>query len=145
MLTLYILLLLMLVCALGLLAVPFVRNKKFLSKSFVALICVTSFTAVGLYWHSSDNVAMQQWLTQGKQHYDLMVELKELGGIDGMIQRINLKLQANPDDAQGWFILGKLYLFKQDAVAAKAAFTKAHTLKPDDQQIDAYYQFIIKQ
>jgi cytochrome c-type biogenesis protein CcmH/NrfG len=145
MMILYSLLILMLMIALSLLAVPFFSEKKQLSKSFFAIACFVIATSLTLYYFSINQQALNQWLTHGKQHYQLMETVSKLGGVDGLIERVKKKLQDNPEDAQGWVILGKLYLSKQNITAAKDAFSKAHDLKPQDEQIQRLYEMTREQ
>jgi len=138
MITLYALLLLMLISALALLAIPFFKNKMLTSYLvFCILFAGFSFT---LYFHFGQNPGLKQWLTQGKQHYQLQEEFIKLGGTDAVIERIQNKLKTNPNDAEGWFILGKLYLSKQDKKKALHALTKAHHLQPENEVITRYYE-----
>jgi|GEM_PF-4934929 len=114
---LYLLLILMLVAALSLLAIPFLKNKALSSKNFLAGALFILLAATGLYALTSDQPALHQWLTKGKQHYQLLIEYNELGGIDGIIERVKKKLAANPNDKQGRQILDKLYEMKGDKTA----------------------------
>lgn len=138
MFTLYCLIMLMLFTALALIAVPFIKNRSW--KKFLLAATLTSIFALSLYQFSGDKSALHLWFANGKQHYQLMETFEQLGGIDGAIARIESRLENNPTDAQGWFILGKLYLSKQDNTKAKSAFDKAHALKPDDLQISRYFE-----
>ncbi|MDR3478285.1 MAG: hypothetical protein P4M14_09675 [Gammaproteobacteria bacterium] len=123
-----------------LIVVPFMANKAICTKSFIIVILLNGFFAMGLYRLSGDKQALNQWLIKGKAHYQLQETVNQLGGIKGMISHVKRKLQADPLDAQGWFILGKLYLSEQEVQAAQAAFRKAHELRPQDEKINYYYQ-----
>jgi cytochrome c-type biogenesis protein CcmH/NrfG len=142
MILLYISLILMLSVSLCLISMPFIKNKKRLSSGFYLTASLTILLALSLYYFSSNFRVLQFWITQGQSHYQLLEKLDQLGGVEGVITRITEKLKIHPDDAQGWFILGKLYLSKQDKTAAKAAFAKAHALRPNDPEIDRYYQML---
>lgn len=140
MILLYVLFGLLLLSALGVLAIPFIRSThSVLSKDFIAISIITILFSVVLYQSFGQTSAVRLWFTEGKNHYNLMIELQQLGGIEGIITRLQDKLSANPNDAKGWFILGKLYYSKHDYEAARAAFAKAHELKPDDAEINRYY------
>ncbi len=132
---LYSLQILMLLSALAMLALPLViarnGNKFILARNFLIFSLSISVCAFALYHFSGNHSALQQWFTYGKQHYQLQVQFNQLGGIDGIIERIEKKLAANPHDAQGWAILGKLYTAKHDDVKAKAAFEKARRLQAE--------------
>lgn len=132
---------LMLIGAISLLAIPFIKNRQKNSFSYFFIISLLMIVLSSLFYkNSGDQTALNQWLTQDKQHYELLVKFNELGGIDGIIARIQKKLAINPEDAQGWFILGKLYLAKKNNTAAAAAFKKAHALSPQHAEILHYYQ-----
>jgi len=140
MFVLYVTLLIMMVASLGIIAVPYVLNKANFGRGFIWVSVLFTLFAMGLYYLSGDKHALSQWITKGKAHYQLVETFNQLGGIEGMIARIKLKLKASPEDAEGWLILGKLYLAKADRLEAKAAFSKAHELKPQDEQINNYYK-----
>lgn len=138
MMLLYSLLFLMLFIAIVLLAVPLLKNKNYSWKSFTVVSVAVVLFSVGLYSLTDNHTALEEWLLHGKEHYQLLVQYQELGGLDGIIKRVNAKVKANPNDAEGWYILGKLYLMKQNFPAAKKALEKAHQLKPNDGQIEYF-------
>jgi cytochrome c-type biogenesis protein CcmH/NrfG len=125
--TLYSILILMLALALSLLAIPFIKNRaNFPLYSLIIFFSIIfTFTC---YQLSGNHPALNQWLSKGQEHYQLQTDIEKLGGIDGIITRIQQKLANNPDDAKGWLILGKLYQDKHDYTAAKKAFQKANQL-----------------
>jgi cytochrome c-type biogenesis protein CcmH/NrfG len=132
MLTLYILMGMMLACAIGLLSVPFVIQKNLVSVRFVSLIVVVTLLSLSLYQLSGNKVAVAKWLTTGRQHFLLLNQFDQLGGVEGAISKIEEKLKDTPSDAQGWFILGKLYLAKKEEEKGARAINKAHELAPDE-------------
>jgi len=128
MLILYGLLACMLIAALILLAIPFVKYQEAI-KSYCVIASFTIVFTATLYFTIGKPNGLEDWLTQGQNHYRLLVEMNRLGGIDGIIHRIQIKLHENPNDIQGWIILGKMYLMKQDPQKAEEAFSKANELK----------------
>ncbi len=56
-----------------------------------------------------------------------------------MVARLEKRLEEQPDDAAGWFKLGRAYavLGRQDA--ANSAYARAYKLTPDDPQVVAEY------
>ncbi len=136
---LYSLLVLMLMTGIGLLSIPFITTQTVSSKYFLFSTLFVTLFSLGLYQWSSNQPALKQWLTQGKAHYQLQQEINQLGGFAGMIHRIKTKLANNPDDAEGWFILGKLYFADQDYDEAKKALGKAYQLRPNDPKIKYFY------
>ncbi len=114
------------IIALTLLAIPFFMNKTSLfSKAYLLLALFTITFPLVFYFAWGQIKPLHHWLTRGKNHYDLQVEVDRLGGINGMIARIEGKLKENPEDRKGWSILGKLYLVVGEEVKAEEAFKKA--------------------
>lgn len=120
------LLLLMMVAMMCLNVVPFMTYKAIRTNSFIVFTLLTLLTTMRLHWLSGDKRELNQWLTKGKSHCQRLATANQLGGINGMISRIHPELKANPNDAQGWLILGKLYLAEQNVQAAEVAIQKAH-------------------
>lgn len=131
MIILYGLILMMLIGALGLLAVPFIHTKMLCSRSYLLLALFTIALTLGIYQISGDKTALRAWFTQGQAHYQLLTQFDALGGIDGMIKHIEAKLKDNPNDAQGWLILAKLYAAKHEDAAAKRAYQRAEKLQSE--------------
>ena len=139
MMPLYLLLIVMLIVALGFVAIPFLKNRAL----FPVLFLMTFFS-LGIYSLSTNHSALTLWLTQGKRHYQLQEQFNQLGGVEGAIATIQKKLAEDPTDAEGWFILGKLSLANQNKTQAFIALKKARDLKPTDQEILKYYNVVIK-
>lgn len=119
----------MLITALAILALPLIKQKQFKSMSYtVVAIFITIFSLV-IYYYSGNKAALQEWLTSGKSHYQLQMQVMQLGGIDAIIERIRQRLSKNPDDLKGWILLNKLYLGKHDYTKAGQAMDKVHELE----------------
>src|SRR5580698_6057419 len=111
---LYSLIFLMLLSAILLLSIPFILTQNLLSQSFLFSSFFIIIVSLSLFFSTENYDGLKYWLTIGEAHYRLQQEIKNLGGLSGMIKQIKLKLAADPNDAEGWFILGKLYLANQD-------------------------------
>jgi cytochrome c-type biogenesis protein CcmH/NrfG len=138
---LYSALFVMLLLAAVIVAMPFALHKKFFSREFFVVLLSMICLPVMLYYFSTPRAALKQWFAHGREHYELLVQFKELGGVAGTIARVKQKLAANPQDAQGWLILGKLYLAGKNYPEAKLALEQARQLAPQDEQINTYYNF----
>lgn len=136
---LYLLLTLMFLCAIALLSIVYFRNPISFSRSnFLTLILFVALFSFSIYRLGSHHHHLKKWLVYGKRQYDFLIEYERLGGINGMIMRIQHKLEDNPTDLQAWVILGKLYIAKTDYPAAKEAFDQAHKLQPRNSEINHY-------
>ena len=131
----------MLIAALGLVALPFVQSQQgLLSRNFIGVSLLLVLLAASLNEYSSDHKGLSAWLAGGKQHYQLLETFTELGGVDGAITSIQQKLKLNQNDTNGWVILGKLYLSKNNVIAAHDAFAKAHNLAPQNGEIAEFFE-----
>ena len=144
MFTLYCLLILMMIAALAMLLIPFLRNHSLKFKNYFFLAISVVIAAFLLYAYSGNKSALVFWFNQGKEHYQLQEKFDALGGVDGIITKIEAKLENNPRDAQGWFILGKLYFAKHEYKTALTALTNAHELEPQDKEISMYYDRVVE-
>jgi len=131
---------LMLLIAILLLFIPKLIHKNLATRYFIFTSFFLVICSLSLYFFTSRPAGLRYWLTEGQSHYQLQQQIKSLGGLTGMIQRIKIKLQENPNDAKGWFILGKLYLANQQHEQAKKAFEKSLTLNPNDPTIKQFYE-----
>src|SRR6478672_5768912 len=98
----------MLTLALALLCFGYDKNLK---KFSLLIFCFMS-VAIFIFFITSDWQGLRWWQTQGKAHYQLLQQVENLGGIDGMIAQVEKRVVETPDNAEGWLILGKLYLAK---------------------------------
>lgn len=128
MLILYLSLCCMLLLALGILAMPAIITPFYPSKNIVFVSCVITVIATSLYFLTSRPNELKTWLTSGMQHYQLQVQVQELGGLENIIHHIENKLATNPNDAKGWMILGKLYLSQHEDAKAEQAFARAKAI-----------------
>jgi cytochrome c-type biogenesis protein CcmH len=55
--------------------------------------------------------------------------------LDQMVQRLNARLQARPDDLEGWFMLARSHQVLEQWEPAAAAYRRALALAPDDAQL----------
>lgn len=125
--------------AIALLSIVYLKNaKSFTFAHFFGITLLIGFFSFGIYYIGSRPQHLQQWLKYGKKQYEFLIQYERLGGINGMINRIQHKLDENPSDLEAWIILGKLYIAKTDYMAAKDAFTHAHTLEPHNSEVNHY-------
>ena len=63
--------------------------------------------------------------------------------IEAMVARLAERLEAAPDDARGWLMLGRSYAALERFKEASAAYAKAVTLVPNDAQLLADYADVL--
>src|SRR5579872_4412854 len=99
---LYLCLSFLLLTAWGLLALPLMSTgSSVLTKKFLALVISLTLFSTSLYYFSGNARPLSFWLAKGKQHYQLLQQLQQLGGLDTVIARIQEKLKSDPTDAKG--------------------------------------------
>ncbi len=133
---------LMLVFAISLLAIPYVKTQTLFSRGFLFAAIFILVFAFGLFF-AGNHTGLKEWLARGKEHYQLQNQMNQLGGFAGIVARIKEKLAQNPNDAKGWFILGKLYLANENYADAIDALGKARKLQPDDLEIKRFYDLAV--
>lgn len=128
-------LLLLLSVALGLILYPLRQSRR----CWLLLVpLVVAFSAVG-YWYWGGWQALRDYQQQQKKQHDAQVLLRAMNGPEGIIKALQTKLQQVPDSAQGWFLLGRLYVSQQQWLKACTAFEKAHRLQPDNDHTTVQY------
>lgn len=70
---------------------------------------------------------------------DRQTQSSGMHSVTEMVARLAARLQQEPDDAEGWMMLGRSYLVLQKADEAAVAFARAHALLGDQAQLLADY------
>jgi len=58
-----------------------------------------------------------------------------MGGEQGVVAKLKQRLQSQPNDAKGWYYLGRIYFSQNNFSAAASAFNRANQLQPDDESL----------
>jgi hypothetical protein len=51
---------------------------------------------------------LAHWLKQGKAHYQLLEKIQQLGGLEKIIDKIELHIKTHPEEKEGQKLLEKL-------------------------------------
>ena len=62
-----------------------------------------------------------------------------LPAVEDMLDRLSARLADNPDDLDGWLLLGRSQITLRQFRAAEAAYARAHALQPDDPTVLTAY------
>ncbi len=118
---------------------------KFKNNSvFMYVICVLFvLIAIGAYFLWGNPGSVEQQLQQQKTNQAAQAMLAELKTPQQVIAKLQAAVQTNPNDPQGWFLLGRLYMGMQEYNQAQAAFAKANALKPNDVDIMLNYAQVL--
>ncbi len=108
--------------------------------SFFFLIIALPTAAVVAYHYLGGAALIQELIHQQQQAQQVQVKIAELGNSPAaVIKALNANLQENPNDAQGWYLLGKLYLDQQDYANAVTSLVKANALEANKTEIMTTY------
>jgi len=119
----------MLLFAFCLLFLPiFSTGTRSYSNCFIFFTTIIfSIFSFSLYLFFNNRIILAQWINHGQQHYQLLVDYNQLGGIDGIIAKIKQRLAQNPSDQQGRIILEKLYRLKSpSSLRGREAFGRGN-------------------
>jgi cytochrome c-type biogenesis protein CcmH len=100
--------------------------------AFVLLVAIP-LASYGLYRHlGAPAVLDAQPALQGKSH-----------DVDAMLAALEKRLKDKPDDAEGWYVLGRSYLELQRLADAEAALERAVKLAPKEARMLAQYAEVV--
>lgn len=105
----------------------------------ILLVIILPFFAIGYYLYQG---SWQQWASY-KQDQQLAAQAQKLraqmGTPQHIIDELKQHLQQNPQSAQGWYLLGRLYVNQQQFNEANTAFATAYALQPKNPDIILQY------
>ncbi len=123
----------MVAVALAFVVAPALRDQSARAGRRWTLLGVTGAlpaATLGLYLYlGAPGILEEQALTQAQARYDA----------DGMVKALEGKLQSAPNDAEGWYALGRAYIAFERYADAEEALGKAATQAPKSAKILAQY------
>ncbi|MBL4647496.1 MAG: c-type cytochrome biogenesis protein CcmI [Gammaproteobacteria bacterium] len=93
------------------------------------------------YWGSAGQLA--SYYQQQHNNSAAQKLLQHLKTPQHVIQRLRAVVKQHPDDSQGWYLLGKLYLGVNQVLPARQALAKANQLKPNTTKIMLAYAQVL--
>lgn len=103
----------------------------------IALIVILG-SIIG-YWQWGAWKALTHYYHQKNVEKQAQLVLKTVNGPSELIDKLKQHLNAHPNAARGWFLLGRLYASQGDWALSFQAFTQAHQLKPDNEKFAVNY------
>lgn len=96
--------------------------------------------AAVMYWQLGQPQMIELLAQQSNQPTEVkQLESATNMSIDEMIDRVKAKLRANPEDADGWFILGRTYMTLQRYEEASVAYARTYELVGDEPAVMLAY------
>ena len=100
----------------------------------VALTLLLPLCAAGLYWQ----FGTPEGLTQAAANHSAAGKVTQQD-VEAMVSKLAARLEQNPDDAKGWAMLGRSYLYMRRPADAVAAYERAVSLEKNDADLLADY------
>ncbi|WP_133130811.1 tetratricopeptide repeat protein [Legionella yabuuchiae] len=100
----------------------------------VLILLITS-----AYWQWGGWVDWQAYLTEQNKQQQVQEVLKSIKSPQELILKLKARVDNNPNDPRGWYLLGRLYTTQESWVEANQAFKRAYALNPDDIPITINY------
>jgi len=121
---------LMTLTAWGFAGISFYKNSAALNHWGRAALVIFPVLAMGLYLLFGGSRQLQQFWDWQHQNAQVQQEMAKLHSPQQLIDRLRDHLKQDPNSAQGWYLLGKLYLDERRYADAESALTQAHQLNP---------------
>lgn len=120
-------LILMILLAMAVILLTYILRKQ--SKTQIgAVVVVFALSSVGFYLYWGDSQSLAQWY-QAQQRAELIKDfVAKYRSVDEIIALMQQRLKEHPEDAKGWYLLGRLYRSQGNLKAAEEAFAKAKEL-----------------
>ena len=102
----------------------------------LAIICALLLMLFGYcaYHHLGAYEALAKFFSAQKDSAQMDAQVQAMGGEEAVFEKLKARLKAHPEEAQGWYLLGRIDMSKDKVHDAFDAFKKASALEP--QQID---------
>ena len=105
----------------------------------ILLAVLLPLAAIMLYFHwGASNKVVQAFEIQ-KRTQEIKIQIARMGSPDKIIQELKMRVEANPKDARGWYLLGRLYFSAGQFQPAINAYKTANQLKPNTAEIMTSY------
>lgn len=95
--------------------------------------------AFGGYRYWGYSAEWLDWQTQQQKTAEVRAFFSQMNSPATLLAHIEQRLAQEPENAEGWRLLGRLQLANQQAAAAVESLAKAYALAPEDTQIQLQY------
>tara|TARA_R110000868_G_scaffold144960_5_gene364566 strand:- start:2242 stop:3093 length:852 start_codon:yes stop_codon:yes gene_type:complete len=106
---------------------------------FISLCVLIPIIALVFYFSFGSSSELPTYFHAQQQQQQATQMLKQLKTPQAIIAKMQQAIQQHPNDAKGWYLLGRLYFDSNDMKQAEAAFAKANQLKSDQPDIMLMY------
>ena len=107
------------------------------------LLAAVPSAAILLYLQLGNPMALWRSGDMGPMAKDGMGHEMSNAQVEGLVNQLAQRLRAQPDDAEGWYMLGRSYAALERPADAAAAYAKAVELVPDEAMLRADYADVL--
>ncbi len=118
---------------------PLMFKKYRCLKTAIFISLVLPIFSLLVYKAIGDDSRLFEYLKERKQSSEVAKVLSQFKSPLEVIDQLKIRLEAHPDSAKGWYLLGRLYLDQQYYQKANLALKKANQLSPNDPVIMTAY------
>lgn len=136
---LWIFIVVMMLAVAAIILVPLWRSSQLPWFSTVFVLLAVPLISIPLYLHWGDSKDLSTWVVAQQHQQDIKKFMTQFKNPQQVIDRLKLRLAQQPDSAQGWYLLGRIYFTSGKIELATDAFSKANRLKPNDSTIMLQY------
>lgn len=121
-----------LLCSVWLFGSAFKLSKK--TPVIIALLLIPMLSSI-LYWRWGDSVQVASAMSAKAEIKKVDAEVRKLGTRGNVIDMLKKQVEKRPDDAKGWYLLGKLYLGGGELKDAERCLKRANLLDKNNPNI----------
>lgn len=107
------------------------------------LLAAVPSAAILLYLQLGNPMALWRAGDMGPMAKDGMGHELSNAQVEGLVNQLAQRLRVQPDDAQGWYMLGRSYAALERPADAAAAYAKAVELVPEEAMLRADYADVL--
>jgi cytochrome c-type biogenesis protein CcmH len=113
---------------------PLLRGKTFWQPAGLALIFIIPATTLWIYQSAGtpEAIGLSPAPRQSAAEATNEAHAQNAGDMDTMLAGLRARLEANPDDLDGWMLLARSYRSQQRYAEAAEVLEKANSLAPDN-------------
>ncbi len=116
-------------------------KPSWLMKFFLSGLLIIASLLLYHHWGASQQLATALQIQQ--QTAEVAQLRNQLGTPEQIEARLQARLQQNPNSAQGWYLLGRLYFSTNNFNQATLAFAKAYQLQANNPDIMLQYAQVL--
>lgn len=105
----------------------------------IALVPIFIVFVIAVYWFWGAGIAQHDHYAAQNKQQQIKEVLASIRSPDELIEKLKNRLQQEPSNPKGWYVLGRVYATQGKWKDAERSFATALELNPDDEQVTVNY------